>query len=353
MRKAQLGKRLTAAGLTAVMALSGSSLVFGATQALPNGSIVNVGGVNYLTDAQGERYSGWFIDADENWYYFNDADKAMKTGWHHDSEDGFWYYLNPSDGKMADGWQTIDGKEYFFQPVRNMGNYYFNSEQEKWLYSLNSNVPYGAMYTSTVTPDGSTVDATGAKVTGGSETAVMQNGWVSQNGKWYYYENGTMVAGGWKVIGGKSYYFGSDGILFVNTTTPDGVQVDGNGERIINNVSETGSVKVDYKGDYKLKGDEWIDIKSYYWKDNVLYLQGTYCDGIVNPKPKYEADRIHFITIKENVTVIIDSNTKMNEDLTEFKEWLDGAMYGYGNAELGIRLDGNYVTEIIDSMVIP
>ncbi len=45
---------------------------------------------------------------------FNESDKAMKTGWHHDSEDGYWYYLNPADGKMMmDGWQTIDGKEYF------------------------------------------------------------------------------------------------------------------------------------------------------------------------------------------------------------------------------------------------
>ena len=109
---------------------------------------------------------------------------------------------------MADGWQTIDGKEYFFQPVRNMGNYFFNSEQEKWLYSLNSNVPYGAMYRSTVTPDGSMVDETGAKVTGSSQTAAVQNGWVTQNGKKYYFENGIMISGGWKTIGGKSYYCG-------------------------------------------------------------------------------------------------------------------------------------------------
>ena len=232
MRKLRLRKSMKAAWITAAMTLAGSSLAFGAAQALPNGTIVNVGGVNYLTDPQGERYSGWFIDAGENWYYFNESDKTMKTGWHHDREDGYWYYLNPADGKMVDGWQTIDGKEYFFQPVRNMGNYFFNSEQEKWLYSLNSNVPYGAMYRSTVTPDGSTVDETGAKVTGGSQVAAVQNGWVTQNGKKYYFENGIMVSGGWKTIGGKSYYFGGDGTLYVNTTTPDGVKVDGNGAKV-------------------------------------------------------------------------------------------------------------------------
>ena len=64
-------------------------------------------GVKYLTGPEGFQYSGWFMDADENWYYFNESDKTMKTGWHHDLEDGYWYYLNPSDGKMAYGWQTI------------------------------------------------------------------------------------------------------------------------------------------------------------------------------------------------------------------------------------------------------
>ncbi len=236
MRNQRLRKNLTATCLSATMVLAGSSFAFGAAQALPNGMIVNVGGVNYLTDSQGERYSGWFMNWDENWYYFNKSDKTMKTGWHHDDEDGYWYYLNPSDGRMVVGWQNIDGKEYFFQPVRNRGNYYFSSEQEKWLYSLNSNVPYGAMYTATTTPDGSMVDGTGAKITESSAEAVVQNGWVSQDGKWYYYENGIMVSGSWKTIDGKSYYFGNDGAMFVNIVTPDGRYVGNDGAEVINTI---------------------------------------------------------------------------------------------------------------------
>ena len=46
-----------------------------------------------------------------------------------------------------------------------MGNYYFSSEKEKWLYSLNSNIPYGAMYRNTLMPDGSSADENGVKVT--------------------------------------------------------------------------------------------------------------------------------------------------------------------------------------------
>ena len=177
------------------------------------------------------------MDADENWYYFNESDKTMKTGWHHDLEDGYWYYLNPSDGKMAYGWQTIDGKEYYFQPVRNVGNYYFSNERERWLYSLNSNVPYGAMYINTTTPDGQAVDGTGAKVSG-QGTQAVNNGWVQQDGKTYYFDNGTMVSGTWKTIGGKNYYFGSDGVMLVNATAPDGRRTGSHGAEIVSTISQ-------------------------------------------------------------------------------------------------------------------
>ncbi len=171
MSKQKLRKNLTAACLATVMAISGNSLVSGAAQALPNGGIVNIGGVNYLVDAQGERYSGWFIDTDGTWYYFNESDKTMKTGWHYDEEDRHYYYLNLSDGKMVTGWQVINGSEYYFQPIRNMGNYYFDAEQGEWLYSMNGNLPYGAMYQNTITPDGSYVDANGVKMVSANNSA--------------------------------------------------------------------------------------------------------------------------------------------------------------------------------------
>ena len=253
MIKKKLVKRLLIASIPVVMALSSGSLVYADTQALPNGTITNQNGVKYLTDSTGEKYSGWFIDSKEDWYYFNESDKTMKTGWHHDDKDGYWYYLNLSDGKMVTGWQTIEGKEYFFQPVRDMGNYQFSNEQEKWLYSVNSKVPYGAMYINTTTPDGFKVDSTGAKVVVENSPQTIKNGWVSENGSWYYYESGTlaknkwlnlegkwyfvlsdgsMVYNTWKEIDGKSYYFGSDGAMYVNATTPDGSKVDGNGAKV-------------------------------------------------------------------------------------------------------------------------
>ena len=269
MSSKKLAKKVLITTLSASMVLPFGSAVYANTQALPNGTIVTENGVGYLKDSNGEKYSGWFFDSNDEWYYFNETNKTMKKGWHHDDKDGYWYYLNSSNGKMATGWQKIDGKEYFFQPVRDMGNYHFNNEQEKWLYSMNSKVPYGAMYVSTTTPDGFKVDGSGAKVAeetaaqsgntnASSGTQTTKNGWVSENGSWHYYENGTlaknkwlnvsgkwyyvvsdgsMISNTWKEIGGKSYYFGADGAMYVNTTTPDGNKVDSNGVKVVESIN--------------------------------------------------------------------------------------------------------------------
>lgn len=150
--------------LSAAMGLSAGSSAYAAAQSFPNRTIVTQYGTKYLTDSNGEKYSGWFLDASGDWYYFKETDQAMKTGWFYNNADGYQYYLNLSDGKMVTGWQTIDGKEYFFQPVRDMGNYRFDQVQETWLYSDNGKIPYGAMYADTAAPDGSRVDSHGVKM---------------------------------------------------------------------------------------------------------------------------------------------------------------------------------------------
>ena len=260
MNKKKLVKRLLVIPTLVTLVFSIEGIVHASTQALPNGTIVNQNGAKYLTDSKGEKYSGWFIDSKDDWYYFKDSDKVMKTGWHQDNKDGYFYYLSLSDGKMVTGWNTINGKEYFFQPVRDMGNYHFNNKQEKWLYSINSKVPYGALYVNTSTPDGSKVDETGAKIMTSKTSAegvgaskMVKDGWILEDGRWYYYQNneiakskwvnlngkwyylkedGSMLSNGWHEVGGQSYFFGSDGTLYVNTITPDGVKVDQDGIKI-------------------------------------------------------------------------------------------------------------------------
>ena len=82
---------------------------------------------------------------DEAWYYFDDTG-YMVTGWR--LIDGKWYFLNPvsdgTKGKMLTGWQWINGRCY-----------YLSGQSE-------NTHPKGAMYINEKTPDGYSVDSTGA-----------------------------------------------------------------------------------------------------------------------------------------------------------------------------------------------
>ncbi len=62
------------------------------------------------------------------------------------------------------------------------------------------------------------------------QDGAMLTGWQFHNGKWYYMEpSGEMVVG-WKWILDKCYYMDSNGAMLANTVTPDGYQVNSNGE---------------------------------------------------------------------------------------------------------------------------
>ena len=79
----------------------------------------------YHFGVDGYMDTGWFKDADGNWYYLNQESDGtqgtMKTGWFKDV-DGNWYYLNPvsdgTQGAMKTGWFTDpqDGHLYYLDP---------------------------------------------------------------------------------------------------------------------------------------------------------------------------------------------------------------------------------------------
>jgi FOG: Glucan-binding domain (YG repeat) len=64
--------------------------------------------------------------------------------------------------------------------------------------------------------------------------------WKQYDNKWWY-DNGdsTYAKDGWNWIDGKCYYFGTDGYCLINTTTPDGYQVDASGAWTVNGVVQT------------------------------------------------------------------------------------------------------------------
>lgn len=60
----------------------------------------------------------------------------------------------------------------------------------------------------------------------------MVTGWVKDNGTWYYLDGSGAMQTGWKYVGSHWYYLDGSGALLVNTTTPDGYTVNGNGELV-------------------------------------------------------------------------------------------------------------------------
>ncbi len=62
-----------------------------------------------------------------------------------------------------------------------------------------------------------------------NQTGYMSTGWVQVSGQWYYMNQDGSMAVGWMKVDNKWYYLTGSGECLLNTTTPDGYQVDGNG----------------------------------------------------------------------------------------------------------------------------
>ncbi len=84
---------------------------------------------------------------DTTWYAFNE-EGYLRTGWF--LSGSHWYYLSEANdasiGKLVTGWTEIGGKWYYLEPDGNAAH------------------PQGAMYAGEKTPDGYTVDDSGAWV---------------------------------------------------------------------------------------------------------------------------------------------------------------------------------------------
>lgn len=96
-----------------------------------------------------------------SWFHFVD-DGRMDTGWFLDEKDGGWYYLQKisdgSQGRMLKGWLKDGEKWYFFGPSGRMTRGW-NWINGRCYYMDQKN---GYMLADCVTPDGYTVDKTGA-----------------------------------------------------------------------------------------------------------------------------------------------------------------------------------------------
>ena len=171
---------------------------------------------------------------------------AFAGTWNHDPKG--WWFQRQNGSYPSDTWQEIDEKWYFF-----------------------------------------------------NQDGYMQTGWVQCEENWYYCNlNGSLATDQWI---GEMYYVGSDGAMYVNTTTPDGREVD-----------ETG--KLVAEKDYSMYIGEFTDLEDY--ANEAMY---------------YSLGEIHSLTI----TDIRDNKVYGN------------ATYGYTrlydeNFEDGVEIQGDSFT---------
>lgn len=118
---------------------------------------------------------------------FSAAGMAFAGQWIQDTAG--WKYQNDDASFHVNGWQWVENKCYYFTPE-------------------------GYCLLNTTTPDGYTVDASGAWTVDGVvqvQQVEPQEGWNQFGNVWKYYTNKKYVTSAWKAVGGKRYYFNESG----------------------------------------------------------------------------------------------------------------------------------------------
>lgn len=156
-----------------------------------------IDGKEYEFNDDGNVREGWESDKDNNLYYYDRINGAIKNDWKQIS--GMWYYFN-QDGIMQKGLQTIKGVKYYFNDKGAMAT--------GWQTVNNNNYYFS---------------------TGGG----MQYGWLYLGDKTYYLDDVTgVMASGEKTINGQNYKFSSDGSLLKNTWVDNYTYVQPNGQAV-------------------------------------------------------------------------------------------------------------------------
>ena len=193
--------------------------------------------------------TGW-LSVNNNWYFFKNSGCMVTSNWAGS------YYMD-SDGKMKTNTFTPDG--YYCGAdgvyVRNAwikynGNYYYMNAnglmtKNAWVgdYYLGAD---GVMKTNAFTPDGYYV---------GSDGAYYRNRWIKYENKYYYTNSaGLIVKNAW--IG--AYYLGSDGVMMINSFTPDGYYVGADGAYLRNQKIEVDGKEYYLNAAGKVAKNQWV-----------------------------------------------------------------------------------------------
>ncbi len=174
--------------------------------------------------------------------------------------------------------------------------------------------------------------------------------WKQDNsGWWYQNDGGSYPVNTWQWIDGnndgiaESYYFDSNGYLLVNTTTPDGYQVNENGAWTINGLIQSKPVEIQNNNQTQMAQDDHTAIE---------LPAGTYLVGEDLPAGQYVAvtDGKCYVKIgaDPNMNTLYASN--MVDYCIPFEvrdgDWVyssKGMIYSINDIELDISKTGMYV----------
>lgn len=221
---------------------------YGKDGALVTGEMCQIGGKYYYFNYTGRMVTDDERHCDGNYRYFG-SDGVLQTGWV--KLDGGYKYFT-SDGRVT-GLQTINGKQYYF--------HYWN---DGYMACNESITIDGVVYIADVN---------------GVLTKKTASGWISGT---YYIENGKMCTG-WKQIGGKWYYFDSDGeAVKYRVTTIDDKRYFFNGDGVM----QTGWIEKNntrmYAQSNGVLATGWAKINGdwyYFYTDGELETGLQWIDG--------------------------------------------------------------------------
>ena len=138
--------------------------------------------------------AGNWIESAGRWWYQHEDGSYTTNGW--EQIKGIWYYFD-NTGWMQTGWVKTGGSWYYLNETGSLATGWVK-DNGTWYYLKDS--------------------------------GKMATGWLKDNDTWYYLDSAGAMKTGWFTVSGKWYYAYSSGALAVNTTTPDGYTVNGNGE---------------------------------------------------------------------------------------------------------------------------
>ena len=166
----------------------------------------------------------------------------------------------------------------------------------------------------------------------------IKNGWVKENGEWYYYEDNKKLNTKWIQSKGRYYYLEKDDHMVKGwfQTTKDNNWYYAFPKETVNND------KAFYEGEL-CTGWLKLNNKWYFFEDiNVDILGAMYCDGIFKIKDKYhkfDRDGVWIEEVKE-IHNLNEDNEIISDELCDFIAHFEGCRLNAYHCPSGVLTIG-------------